>query len=105
MSLVKWKVSEAETSRFSSFHKRGWPMANYKADGEVAAMIMCEDAYVPRHVASGDHAPLSLRIADHSVKPWAWKRAKATFTTLQEAKDALDRILTSHPEFAPVAKV
>lgn len=68
MPKVIWKVAEAPTGMYRSFERRGWPVAHY-ADGSVAACISCEDDYCPRDVREGKHAPLTVRVADHSFTP------------------------------------
>lgn len=98
---LKWKVAEAPTGPYRSFEKRRWPTAEY-VDGSPAARIECDDRYVPANARSGNHAPLTLWIADHSAKPnWAWRKAKSTFATLQEAKDAVTDLLKKNPQCVP----
>jgi hypothetical protein len=101
---IVWRVSPAPTGPYRSFSHRGWPSADY-ADGRTCAYISCEDSYEPRLVREGNHAPLTLRIADYSVVggSWQWRKAKSTFATLAEAKAALARILEVRPELQPKA--
>lgn len=94
---IKWRVQPAPTGRYRSFDRRGWPTAEYE-DGSYCASIYCEDEYVPARVKTGDHRPLTLMIRDRSTDP-QWKRVRASkqFTTLEEAKAALAKILVAHP--------
>lgn len=94
----KWKVQPAPTGRYRSFEKRGWPTADYE-NGRVAASIECEDDYRPQNAKEGKHSLLTVRIADHSTKPFTWKKITKRFATLQEAKDAVDEIFKKYPEF------
>jgi hypothetical protein len=97
-NILKWKVDEAPTGRYRSFQSRGWPSAEYK-DGRPAAAIYCEDSYEPANARTGKHAPLSVRVADHSVTPWKWRTVKQRFATLQEAKDGITKLLEQFPKF------
>jgi hypothetical protein len=101
---IKWKVQEEQTGLYSAFNKRGWPTADY-SNGDAAAIIYCDDEYIPRNVKSGTHGLLRIRVADHSVKPFIWKKVVLQYPTLVEAKTAVDRILKQHPEFAPKEKI
>lgn len=98
---VKWRVSAEATGPYRSFERRAWPSADY-ADGSAAAHVMSADEYVPSLVKEGKHAPLTVRVADHSVKPWQWRKMKGEFATLAAAKEAFDALLVSHPELVPV---
>jgi hypothetical protein len=93
---IKWRVQSVPTGMYRSFQKRGWPQADYPS-GTVAAAIYCTgpDDYDSRRVATGDHAPLTVRVADYSVTPWQWRRLKGDFKTLQEAKAAFERFLAT----------
>lgn len=111
MKLV-WKVQEAPTGQFRSFEKRGWPTANYD-DGTPAGHIRCDDDYTSANVKTGKHAPLMLFVADHSVGrdpelkakhgAFRWRKAKSTFATLKEAKEALLVILEKNSQLKPAA--
>ena len=98
---IKWKVTEKETGRWSSFHKRGWPTAYYDKDCHCAT-ILCEDGYAPYKVREGKHAELKMMVAQyHPNGSWQWKTLTKRFKTLQEAKDGLIMFLAAHPEFIP----
>lgn len=100
---IRWKVAEAPTGPYRSFHGRAWPMAHWKNDAQVVcASIECQSNYSAAAVRDGSHGELSVRIADHGVKPvWEWKRLKARFKTLDEAKAALEQFLMKNPAFWP----
>ena len=96
---IKWHVAAIPTGRYRSFERRGWPSAEY-ADGRIAAWITCADDYYPPDVRAGTHAPLILRVADHSIQPFKWRKMIVTFRTLAEAKVGFEKLLAQHPELA-----
>lgn len=105
---IKWKVSEPPSGKYRSFEPRGWPSA-YFIDKEQnpAGYILCEDEYIPKNVKTGNHRTLALYVADYSKSNaetgrFVWRKAKKYFTTLQEAKEALDRIYKKYPEILPI---
>jgi len=88
----------------ASFHKRSWPTAEYE-DGSMAAMIQCEDNYHYQKAKTGNHAALTVYVADHSLDPvWKWRKLILTFETLKEAKEAVLEILKKYPNFQKVRK-
>lgn len=99
---LKWEVAEAPTGMYRSFHKRNWPSAYI--NGKPAAHIRCEDEYIPRNVKTGNHAPLTVWIADHraSSNPnggtFKWRQLITTHATLQEAKAAAEHFLNANPQ-------
>jgi hypothetical protein len=98
----RWKVAPPPTGRYRSFDKRSWPRAFYNNQREsIAGAIYSEDAYDPRNVKEGKHAPLIVRIADHSVTPWKWWQLKGTFPTLDAAKQAFASVLAKNPQLQP----
>lgn len=99
---IKWTAAYAPTGAYRSFVQRGWPHASYANERrDPCGDIRCADEYVPARVRSGQHAPLTLRVADHSVKPWKWITLTGTHPTLPEAKAALDAYLASNPGVRP----
>jgi hypothetical protein len=104
---LTWRVAEAPSGRFKSFHKRGWPSAAFFGTETPAATIDCEDSYTPKNAASGSHRELIVRVADHSPpksaddSTWRWRTLKARFTTLAAALAAAAKALADHPEFHP----
>lgn len=100
-----WKVDEKPTGRFRSFGHRGWPTAYHdKEKNVVAAAIYCDMyRYDVRHVRNPPKdLELIVRIADYSAKPaWKWRKARRTFSNLQDAKDFVEEILVKHPEIKP----
>ena len=98
---LKWKVSDEPVGRYRSFERRGWPSA-YWSSGESAAHIICKDSYVPRDVKIGNHSALKVMLADHSVKPWTWRKARMECKTLKEAKEFVEHLLNNvYPHFKP----
>ncbi len=95
-----WRVRPVPTGRFHSFELRKFPYAIYE-DGQVAATMLCEDEYIPRDVKIGKHKPITLRVADYSFTPRKWKISGGKFMTIEDAKDAFERILKRHPEIMP----
>jgi hypothetical protein len=104
----KWKTSEAPTGRFKSFHKRGWPGADFP-NGDAAIRLECPDGYHPADVKIGKHEEISVYIADHSTRErlgaeaagFEWKKLKARAKTLDEAKKLGMAALEGRPEFWP----
>jgi hypothetical protein len=103
--LIKWRVQSEPTGQYRSFQQRGWPQAEYQ-DGTIAAAVYCTDKqhdYNARKAAAGDHAPLIVMVADHSATPWRWRKLKGEFTTLAQAKAALEKLLELYPRLIPRA--
>lgn len=98
---IVWRVSPRPTGSFASFHRRGWPSASFGVDGDPAAHIMCEDDYRPAQVKAGTHAELSVRVADYTVTPFVWRRLKARYKTLEEAKLAVVAFFQKYPQLMP----
>lgn len=98
----KWKVDAKPTGRYASFDKRSWPSADYVSEGlEPCAMLLCDDEYVPANVKTGNHAPLTVCIANHNIKPWKWRKLVKTAATLAEAKELVVEFLKQHPSWVP----
>jgi hypothetical protein len=77
-------------------------MAYYNdADEKPAAQIICSDSYTPKRVRDGVHAPLKVMVADHSLPKWQWRKSRAEFNTLDEAKMWVHDILKKNPHFVP----
>jgi hypothetical protein len=96
---IKWKVQEAPTGRFKSFHYRGWPLAETET-GDVVFGVDCKDDYVPAKVKSGNHEPLRLRVAVRNNREvgFDWATLKRDFATLSELKEAAKEFATRRPE-------
>jgi hypothetical protein len=94
---LKWKVSPVPTGPYRSFQKREWPGAVY-GDDTPAVAIYCEDEYIPAKVKLGQHAPLKVCVADHSVRPWRWLTLTKRYATLEQAKEAARLCFEQHPE-------
>lgn len=113
MSLI-WRVDSPPTGRYRSFSRRGWPHAYHPEDNSPAAMIQCEDEYVPSRVKIGQHAELVVSIADHSIRRgktpeqarelagFIWRRLKQRCKTLDEAKALAEAATLAHPTFKPL---
>lgn len=95
---IRWRVSEAPAGPYRSFHGRAWPCAHWVNNSQViCAQIECKDDYRPAAAREGSHSELAVRFADHSALPvWTWKRLKARFKTLDEAKAAIEEFLLKH---------
>jgi len=109
MLKIKWLVAEQPVGKYRSFQKRGWPIGRYADTGAAAIQLSCEDAYHPAVLAAGEHAPITVYIAQHHADPevrklrgaFTWRKLKTTYPTLDAAKAAGERALLQHPEFAP----
>lgn len=103
---VKWKVGEPPTGRYRSFHNRTWPSAEY-SNGDPALSIACDDSYTSARAKSGQHAPLTLSIAQwpetriDGQSSFTWRRLKQRFSTLAEAKAAGEQFINGHPDYVP----
>jgi len=103
--LIKWKASEPPSGRFRSFSTRAWPSAEY-ANGDPAVSIYSTDEYRPADAKSGQHAPLTVMIADWGLSPeekakrgaFVWRKMKGEFKTLAEAKAAAEKLLAANPQ-------
>ena len=101
---IKWKVSEKPSGPYRSFYNRAWPDAYYDNAGkDPAAAIYCSASYDPSQAKTGDHPPLTLMIADHSVPGpgFTWRKVKGEFKTLQEAKDKAEELIEKYPNIHP----
>lgn len=84
MAKIKWEVEEAPVGRYRSFQKRGWPTG--RTDCGMFFAIRCADAYVPRNVKTGEHAPLKLVFRDDRVRGSNTRVFTREFATLAELK-------------------
>jgi len=96
----KWEVDKPPTGLARVCYRRRWPTAYYSND-RICATIGCSVDYHIQIAKSGDHPPLEVRLANHSVTPWKWVSFTAKFNTLQDAKDVVKDFLRRHPEFMP----
>ena len=99
---ITWKVAEAPTGRYRSFHKRGWPSA-YMGDHPVLA-IYCDDSYTPAKAKSGEHAELKVTVAqwferEGMTPSFKWLTMKQRFATLDAAKKAATDWYLAHQNF------
>lgn len=98
-----WKVGDKPVGRYRSFDKRSWPKAYYdKECDKVAAIIYCDDSYVPSAAKAGTHSPLTVHVADYSKGVgFDWRAVKGKAKTLDEAKSAVEGILRKYPHLLP----
>ena len=97
----KWTIAEKLTGLMRVSSKRHWPTAKFSGTDLCAVTIYCENSYNSRIVKSGQHAELTVCIADHSRTPWVWRKLKRQAKTLAEAKDLATRLYQNHPEYLP----
>lgn len=101
---IKWKVQEAPTGPYKSFHRRGWPLANFE-DGSYAATLHCDDYYAPSRVRNGVHSPIKVTVALHGRKEEGkgliTAQLKQTAETLGEAKSMVREFYKKYPEHMP----
>ena len=96
-NLLKWEVEPVATGPYSSFSKRGWPMAFHKEDGRPAVQIICDDEYIPSEVKTGNHSELTLLIAvPNNHKSWDWRKLKLKCQTLKDAKTLAEKYWKAH---------
>jgi hypothetical protein len=97
---LKWKVSASPTGEYRSFQHRSWPTA--EVIGVTVAQILCDDDYTPARSRSEDrHGELTVMVANRNECPWKWRRMKARFTTLSDAKAATQQFFDAHLEWLP----
>lgn len=99
---IIWRVAPVETGRSSWFGKRAWPSADYE-NGEACAMVLSQTAY-SKQVDQAKSAVLSIRIADHSVTPWEWRKVIGEYDSMAEVKARVKFLLKKYPHFMPKAK-
>jgi len=104
---LKWRVDPVPTGRYRSFEKRGWPSAEYE-NQDAAVALYCKNEYCPADVKTGDHAPITIRVAQWRPKEerakkgaFTWRQFKKQAKTLKEAKELAKAFLEAHPEFHP----
>jgi len=98
---LKWRVQPEPTGPYSSFFVRGWPSAKFE-DGRTAAVIHCDDDYVPRNARTGNHGELTVRIAWWTAKldgrfTFEWRTLKKRVKTLPEAKELALAFFRKYP--------
>lgn len=99
---IVWRVAEVPSGQYRAFVKRGWPVAYFNSeDGPRAAVIMCEDEYVPAKVKTGDHAPLRISIDDYSGDKRKMRLLKKKAATLAEAKKLVKAFYDAKPQCLP----
>ena len=96
---IKWRVAEPPTGRYRAFAKRGWPCG--EINDRPAVMLRCEDAYVPARVKTGDHAPITIYVADWGSyeRGFKWRLLKKSALTLNEAKEIASKFLAANTGF------
>lgn len=98
----KWRVDEAPTGPYRSFQARGWPSAVYKnVRQDLAGDIQCGDDYTPARAKGGRHAPLQVRVCDHSVHPFKWRSLVGQHVDLATAKAVLASFIAENPQVLP----
>lgn len=98
---IRWVIQQPRVG--GSNHRRfqrDWPRAFYE-NGLPAATLACDDDYSNDIATSCKHAPLTMYVADHTKKPWDWRRVKERYPTLARAKAALLELLEEHSEMKP----
>ena len=98
---LKWRVDPAPTGRYRSFQKRYWPSAEY-TNQRPAFSIVCEDEYRPQNVKTGEHKPLTVRVAVYNERSFDWRTLKTRADTLADAKALAQRAIDQHPEWLPI---
>ena len=102
---LKWRVQPQTTGRYKSFQRRGWPSADYH-NGECAASLSCSDEYYPSEVKTGNHHPITIRIAFYNVeRGFDWKTLTAKGTTLKEAKQIAEDFINKYPQIQPKREI
>lgn len=104
MAKLYWKVSPQPTGRFRSFEKRGFPYAYYK-NGEMAARIDANVSYDPSIHRTANDLQISVFVAEWYVREvdsyltFRWRKAKSVVTSISAAKELVNTLLKSNPNF------
>lgn len=105
MIKYRWKVAPEPTGKYRSFEHRSWPTAFEVSTGHWVCYIRCEDEYVPRRVAAGDHRELTVLVSiacrgEERAKHgrFRWAKLKQRCATLTEAKELFAKFLATHPD-------
>lgn len=96
---LKWKVSEAETGRYASFHKRAFPSA-YWNDGSPAAYMSCELSYQGAYLKSPDLPNgelITIRVTIPDGDKWKWAVLKLKAKSVPEAKQIVKEFFENNP--------
>ena len=96
-----WKIMDAPTGRYRSFHRRGWPSASFNDDYMIG--LSCEDDYRPANVKIGEHKEIRIRITDRQNVPpgggsWVLRTLKQQAKTLKEAKVIAQKFFDENPD-------
>lgn len=104
---LKWRVDPAPTGQFRSFQSRAWPSADYP-NGDFAACIISTDKedYKGFHAkATGLHLKVKvakwLKTPDDQAGSFKLLVSKAEYSSIAEAKEAVNKILEKNPELMP----
>lgn len=102
MIKLTWKVDPKPTGRYASFQNRSWPMAEVR--GHAVIQISCADQYEPWRVRTGEHAELTVMLAQWRDRPgdsktFDWRRLKRRARTLDEAKELARQFLEANPSW------
>lgn len=97
---IKWRISEKPTGPYRSFQKRHWPSAYY-SNKIPCASLDCSTQYSATSVKIGCHSEITVRVADHSQKPWQLRTLKARAKTLAEAKQMVADFIKKYPHYIP----
>lgn len=102
---LKWKVSEAETGRYASFHKRAFPSA-YWNDGSLAASMSCELCYHGSYLRANELPYgnlITIRVTIPDGDNWKWAVLKLKAKSVPEAKQIVQEFFENNPH-AIIAK-
>lgn len=98
---LKWKVSEKSTGRYSSFHKRAFPMAYWKDSGRPAASLDCDLAY-SGYLSKLEELPngylITIRVSVPSENSWKWAILKKRAKSVKEAKELAEDFFLRNPD-------
>jgi hypothetical protein len=101
MIAIKWVEARQLPPSHRDTFNRPWPAGWYGHTGKFAVQIDCRDSYDPEKAASGDHAPLTLSLVDHSTRLPDYNYIQKGFLTLRELKEAVPELLEQYNHFIP----
>lgn len=106
---IKWKVGEKPTGRFASFQGRAWPYG-YAGDTDTMVSHLYHPlSYTPERANGGEVAlqepfeGIAAFVRNASAPAFKWRKLKARFDTVAEAKAAVQKFYEDNPDWWPKA--
>lgn len=101
MIVINWKEAPRLPPRYRGLLNRPWPSGWYGHTRKLAVQIDCAEGYDRDKAESGEHAPLTLRLLDHSTRPPEYCYEQPGFLSLELLKNTAVELLERHPRLVP----